>query len=62
MRIFDQKGENDNAIAAIKEARVINPDDVNLILSEADLYIKIGDKNKFKEYPESRKAILPWII
>ncbi|MBT6654913.1 MAG: tetratricopeptide repeat protein, partial [Flavobacteriaceae bacterium] len=27
----------------------INPNDVNLILSEADLYIKIGDKNKFKE-------------
>lgn len=47
--IYVQKGENDNAIAAIKEARVINPDDVNLILSEADLYIKIGDKNKFKE-------------
>ncbi|MBT5392367.1 MAG: tetratricopeptide repeat protein [Flavobacteriaceae bacterium] len=47
-----QKGENDKAISAIKEARAINPDDVNLILSEADLYIKIGDKNKFKELME----------
>ncbi|MDB0043124.1 tetratricopeptide repeat protein [Flavobacteriaceae bacterium] len=50
--IYVQKGENDNAISAIKEARAINPDDVNLILSEADLYIKIGDKNKFKELME----------
>ena len=47
--IYVQKGENDSAISAIKEARAINPNDVNLILSEADLYIKIGDKNKFKE-------------
>jgi len=47
--IYVQKGENDLAISAIKEARAINPNDVNLILSEADLYIKIGDKNKFKE-------------
>ena len=50
--IYVQKGENDKAISAIKEARAINPDDVNLILSEADLYIKIGDKNKFKELME----------
>tara|TARA_B100000780_G_scaffold166998_1_gene116889 strand:- start:5757 stop:7025 length:1269 start_codon:yes stop_codon:yes gene_type:complete len=47
--IYVQKGDNESAISAIKEARVINPDDVNLILSEADLYIKIGDKSKFKE-------------
>ncbi|KRO89078.1 MAG: tetratricopeptide repeat protein [Bacteroidetes bacterium] len=47
--IYVQKGEVDSAIAAIKEARQINPDDVNLLLSEADLYIKLGDKLKFKE-------------
>jgi tetratricopeptide (TPR) repeat protein len=47
--IYVQKGDNESAISAIKEARVINPDDVNLILSEADLYIKIGDKSKFKD-------------
>ena len=47
--IYVQKGDNDSAISAIKEARAINPEDVNLILSEADLYIKIGDKNKFKD-------------
>ena len=47
--IYVQKGEVDLAISAIKEARAINPDDVNLLLSEADLYIKLGDREKFKE-------------
>jgi tetratricopeptide (TPR) repeat protein len=47
--IYVQKGEVDLAISAIKEAREINPDDVNLLLSEADLYIKLGDRAKFKE-------------
>ncbi|MEO2143475.1 MAG: tetratricopeptide repeat protein [Flavobacteriaceae bacterium] len=47
--IYVQKGEVDLAISAIKEAREVNPEDVNLLLSEADLYIKLGDKLKFKE-------------
>jgi len=47
--IYVQKGEVDLAISAIKEARAINPDDINLLLSEADLYIKLGDRDKFKE-------------
>ena len=47
--IYVQKGEVDLAISAIKEAREINPDDINLLLSEADLYIKLGDRTKFKE-------------
>ncbi|MBT4246397.1 MAG: tetratricopeptide repeat protein, partial [Flavobacteriaceae bacterium] len=47
--IYVQKGEVDLAISAIKEAREINPEDVNLLLSEADLYIKLGNKLKFKE-------------
>ena len=47
--IYVQLGENEKAISAIKDARKINPDDVNLILNEADLYIRLGDRNKFKE-------------
>tara|TARA_B100000795_G_scaffold186724_1_gene141939 strand:+ start:5710 stop:7020 length:1311 start_codon:yes stop_codon:yes gene_type:complete len=47
--IYVQKGEVDLAVLAIKDAREANPDDVNLLLSEADLYIKLGDKVKFKE-------------
>ena len=46
--IYVQTGENDKAISAIKEARKINPEDINLLLSEADLYMRLGDKVKFK--------------
>jgi tetratricopeptide (TPR) repeat protein len=45
--IYVQKGDNDNAIAAIKDAREINPEDFNLF-SEADLYMKLGDMDKLK--------------
>lgn len=45
--IYVQLGETDKAIAAIQDARKINPEDLNLLLSEADLYMKLGDKDKF---------------
>lgn len=50
--IYVQLGENEKAISAIKKAREVNPEDFNLLLSEADLYIKLGDKLKFKELME----------
>ena len=50
--IYVQLGENEKAISAIKKAREVNPEDFNLLLSEADLYIKLGDKVKFKELME----------
>ena len=46
--IYVQTGDNEKAISAIKEARKINPDNINLLLSEADLYMRLGDKVKFK--------------
>ena len=57
--IYVQLGENDKAVAAIKEAREINPDNVNLVLSEADLYIKLGDKDKFKQLMEEAITMDP---
>ncbi len=64
--IYVQQGKNDIAEQAIKEARKIQPDDVSLLLNEADLYIRISNssedeeerliyRNKFKELME--KAI-----
>ncbi|MEO1012652.1 MAG: tetratricopeptide repeat protein, partial [Bacteroidota bacterium] len=47
--IYTQQGDNEKAIEAFKAARTNNPDDVNLVLSEANLYFKMGDKDKFKE-------------
>ena len=64
--IYVQQGKNDLAEAAIKEAREIQPDDVSLLLNEADLCIRISNnsdndedrlfyRNKFKTLME--KAI-----
>ena len=47
--IYVQQKRNDLAIGAIKEAREANPLDVGLILTEANLYIQLGDKKKFSD-------------
>ena len=58
--IYVQQGKNDEAEKAIKEARKIQPDDISLMLNEADLYIRISNnsddedetllyRNKFKD-------------
>ncbi|TAI48339.1 tetratricopeptide repeat protein [Flagellimonas allohymeniacidonis] len=47
--IYQQLGQNDKALAAYADARAVDPDDVNLVLGEANLHYAIGDKDKFKE-------------
>ena len=47
--IYVQQKQNDLAIGAIKDARAVNPLDVGLILTEANLYIQLGDKQKFAD-------------
>ncbi|TMM55855.1 tetratricopeptide repeat protein [Maribacter algarum] len=46
--IYGQLGQDDKALEAYTKARASNPDDVNLILQEANLHYKLGDKDKFK--------------
>jgi len=41
------KGDNEAAMGAVKDARKLSPKDVGLILTEADLYIKLGDEARF---------------
>ena len=41
--IFVQKGKTEEAKAAVAEARKTNPEDNSLILTEADLYLKVND-------------------
>ncbi|MGB0896294.1 MAG: tetratricopeptide repeat protein [Flavobacteriaceae bacterium] len=41
-------GNTEAAITAIKEARATEPTNVDLILTEANLYLKLGEKDKFK--------------
>ncbi|MGC6430553.1 MAG: tetratricopeptide repeat protein [Jejuia sp.] len=50
--IHISQGNNDKAIAAIQDAKKENPDDINLVLSEANIYYKMGDTEKFKELLE----------
>lgn len=47
--IYAKQGETDKALEAVKEARLANPDDLNLILTAAEIYIELGEKEKFKE-------------
>ncbi|MWW23853.1 tetratricopeptide repeat protein [Algibacter lectus] len=47
--IYVSEGNNEKAIEAMKEARDENPDDVNLILSEANIHFKMGNTEKFQE-------------
>ncbi|NMH86047.1 tetratricopeptide repeat protein [Flavivirga algicola] len=46
--IYVNRGDNEKAIAAMKEARAESPDDVNLILSEANVHYKMGNTEEFK--------------
>lgn len=41
--ILVEKGKIDEAKTAVAEARAANPDDTSLILTEADLYLKVND-------------------
>ncbi len=54
--IYTQNGENDKAVAALNEARKLNPDDTNLLLTEANVYYKMGNTDKFKELMEEASS------
>ena len=46
--ILVQQGKTDEAMKAVSQARLENPDDSNLILTEADLYLKLKDFDTYK--------------
>lgn len=46
------KGNNKKALEAMAEARAAYPENVGLILSEADVYYKMGNEEKFKTLME----------
>ncbi|UJH91783.1 tetratricopeptide repeat protein [Antarcticibacterium sp. 1MA-6-2] len=51
--IYIAEGNNDKAVAAMEAAKQANPDDLTLLQSEADMYYKMGDKEKYREIMES---------
>ncbi|WP_456441722.1 tetratricopeptide repeat protein [Psychroserpens sp.] len=50
--IYISNGEDEKATAAVKAARAENPDDVSLIISEANIELKLGNDAKFKSLME----------
>ncbi len=57
--VYVEKGDTDKAIAAVRDARLVAPDDVNLILTEANLQIKLGDKVEFAKLMNEAIALDP---
>ena len=45
--IYNEKGDNEKAIEAFKEARKVLPNDVNLIQNEAVLHYKLGNIDEY---------------
>ncbi len=50
--IYVAQGKNQEAIEAMQDARKANPDDTGLLLSEANIHLKMGNKDRFKELIE----------
>lgn len=50
--ILSSQGKTDEALVAIKDARKSNPDNVDLIINEANLYLQLKDEKKFKSLLE----------
>lgn len=57
--LLKQQGKTDEAIAALAEARKENPKDLNLLLNEADMYIKLKKMDKFGELMSEAIALDP---
>ena len=47
--ILKEQGKTDEALEAVKKARKMFSNDLNLILTEADIYYQLGDTKKFGE-------------
>jgi len=54
--IYVNNGENEKAITAMKEARETYPDDISLLLSEANIHYKMGNTAEFKRLLEEATA------
>ena len=52
-------GENEKALAAIAKARLISPNDFNLIINEANVYYEMGNNAKYTEKIEEALSIEP---
>ena len=47
--ILNSQGKTEEAIKAVEAARALYPNDINLILTQADIYFKLNDMKKYGE-------------
>lgn len=57
--IYISQGEDAKALKAMKDARAESPEDVNLILSEANVHYKLGNTEEFKSLLEHATKMDP---
>lgn len=57
--IYIELGENDKAIEAIEKAKKLSPDDLSLLVSEANIRYKTGNIEKYRELIEEALNIDP---
>ncbi|WP_298537330.1 tetratricopeptide repeat protein [uncultured Algibacter sp.] len=57
--IYVSNGDNEKAIEAMQDARAESPDDVNLVLSEANVHFKMGNKEEFQKLLEKATEMDP---
>lgn len=57
--ILKEQGKTEEAMVAVQEARRANPGDLNLLLTEADLYVKLNKMDKFAELMEEAVKVDP---
>lgn len=57
--ILSKQDKNEEAVKVIQEVRAANPDDLNLLLTEADFYIKLNDMEKFGQLMEKAVQLDP---
>lgn len=50
--IYMNQGKDEKALEAMKDARAANPDDSSLIISEANMQLKMGNRDEFKKLIE----------
>jgi tetratricopeptide (TPR) repeat protein len=50
--ILSSQGKPEEALEAIKDARFANPENVDLIINEANMYLQLEDEDKFKALME----------
>jgi tetratricopeptide (TPR) repeat protein len=57
--IYNERGETDKALEAMREARAQNPDDLDLVIEEANVHFSMGNMDKFKELLEYATKLNP---